>query len=156
MGALFCARRLEADRWPEDGTGNKDYPTHHYDMCRPAEQIVDFVGLRRKTLDADGPQDVSLAPGETTYWYRFRPTADAIATNDATLKNLPLITSHGFIGSSDPKPRWYTTDPYDNVPIAKLGARRGGNFMPGRPPPRGGKWMSASWERFAGTYTGRR
>jgi hypothetical protein len=64
MCALFRARRVEADRRPEDGTENKNYLTHQYDTCRPAEQMVDFVGLRRKTLNANGLQDVGLGPGD--------------------------------------------------------------------------------------------
>lgn len=41
------------------------------------------------------------------------------------MRNLSLITSHGFIGSSDPGSSWYTPDHYDNVPVAKLRAKRG-------------------------------
>lgn len=112
------------DRWPEEGTDNKADLRHDYNMYWPAEQILDFLSFMRKTLDANGLEDVGLAPGETTYWYRFRPIADAILGNENALKNLSLITSHGFIGSSDPKSRWYTPDPYDNVPIARLRAKR--------------------------------
>ncbi len=113
-----------SDRWPEDGTDNENYSRHDYNMYWPPEQVVDFLTFMRKTLDANGLQDVGLTPGETTYWYRFRPIADAIVANDRALKNLSLITSHGFIGSSDPKSRWYNPDPYDNVPIATLRAKR--------------------------------
>jgi len=113
-----------ADRWPEDGMDNRDYLKHDYNMYWPPKQIVDFLSFMRKTLDANGLEDVGMGPGEATYWYRFRPIAEAIVTDDTALKNLSLITNHGFIGSSGPKSRWYTPDPYDNVPIAGLRARR--------------------------------
>ncbi len=113
-----------AHRWPNDGADNESYLRHDYNMHWPPEQIVDFLNLLRRTLDANGLEDVGLAPGETTYWYRLRPIAEAILANDGALKNLFLITSHGFIGSSDPKSHWYTPNPYDNLPIRKLRARK--------------------------------
>jgi len=113
-----------ADRWPDEGTDSEAYLRHDYNMYWPQEQIVDFLSSMRETLDANGLQDVGLTPGETTYWYRFRPIAEAILASEAALSNLSLISNHGFIGSSDPRSRWYTPDPYEDVPLPRLRARR--------------------------------
>ncbi|MBN1582308.1 MAG: hypothetical protein JXA89_16500 [Anaerolineae bacterium] len=91
-------------RWPEDGT--EGGLNHDYNMYWPPEQVVDFIKFMRPMLDAQGMQDVGIAPGETSNWYRFYEWgyAEAIAEDEQAVKNLGLITSHGFYGTN---PRWY-------------------------------------------------
>jgi hypothetical protein len=57
-------------------------------------------------LDAQGMQDVGVAPGETSNWFRFYEWgyADALADPE-TAAALGLITSHGFYGRN--VGRWY-------------------------------------------------
>lgn len=58
-------------------------------------------------LAAQGMEDVGVAPGETTNWYRFADWgyAHAIADDPEAVANLGLITSHGFKGA--PQGQWY-------------------------------------------------
>jgi hypothetical protein len=76
-------------------------------MYWPPEQVAEFVRIMRPMLDAQGMQDVGIAPGETSNWYRFYEWgyADALADDPQTVESLGLITSHGFKGSG--KGRWY-------------------------------------------------
>jgi hypothetical protein len=92
-------------RWPEDGT--EGGLNHDYNMYWPPEQVADFVGFMRPMLDAQDMQDVGIAPGETSNWYRFYEWgyADAMADDPLALRNLGLITSHGFFGRNPG--RWY-------------------------------------------------
>jgi len=62
--------------------------------------VADFIGFTRSMLDKQGMQEIGIAPGETSNWYRFHEWgyAAAIARHPAAMKNLGLITSHGFIG----------------------------------------------------------
>jgi len=93
-------------RWPEDGT--EGGLNHDYNMYWPPEQVVEFMELIPPILKANGMGDVTVAPGETSNWYRFSEWgyADALADNDAAIGNLGLITSHGFRGNPHPG-RWY-------------------------------------------------
>jgi hypothetical protein len=92
-------------RWPLDGS-TAGGPNHDYNMYWPPEQVTDFIGFMRPMLDAQGMQDVGIAPGETSNWYRFYEWgyADAIAKDERASEHLGLITSHGFYGTN---PRWY-------------------------------------------------
>jgi hypothetical protein len=85
-------------RWPEDG-GTAGEPRHDYNLYWPPEQVVDFLKFMRGMLDKEGLREVGLTPGETSNWYRFSEWgyASAIASGPEALKNLGLITSHGFI-----------------------------------------------------------
>jgi hypothetical protein len=62
------------------------------------EQVVDFIKFMSPQLDALGLTEVSVTPGETTFWRRFYESgyASAIAEDLVAIKNLGLITSHGF------------------------------------------------------------
>jgi hypothetical protein len=86
------------ERWPEDGS-SAGAERHDYNLYWPPEQVADFVGFTRAMLDRQGLGDVGIAPGETTNWLRFHEWgyAAAIANHPAAMKNLGLITSHGFI-----------------------------------------------------------
>jgi hypothetical protein len=93
-------------RWPEDGS-TWDRLSHDYNMFWPPEQVVDFLKFMRGMLDEQGLEDVGLAPGETSNWYRFNEWgyAHAIASDPVAMKNLGLITSHGFISFG--RSRWF-------------------------------------------------
>jgi hypothetical protein len=89
-------------RWPAGGTGHT--LNHDYNMYWPPEQVVDFIRFMPAMLQAQGLEDVGVAPGETTLWSRFSDWgyADAIADDGEAIKNIGLITSHGFRGSPHP------------------------------------------------------
>lgn len=94
-------------RWPADGKTGNIGTGHDYNMFWPPEQVVDFLKFMRPMLDEAGLKDVGLTPGECTNWYRFSAWgyADAIADDQIALKNLGLITSHGFYSGS--YGRWF-------------------------------------------------
>jgi hypothetical protein len=93
-------------RWPLDGSTD-DALSHDYNMYWPPEQVVDFLKLIPPILKAQGMEDVGIAPGETTNWYRFSEWgyADAVAADWEAVARLGLITSHGFKGA--PRGTWY-------------------------------------------------
>ena len=95
------------ERWPLDGSGAGGL-NHDYNMYWPPEQVVDFIKFVPDILEAQGMDDVGVAPGETTNWYRFSEWgyADAIADDPEAIEKLGLITSHGFKGADAPG-RWY-------------------------------------------------
>jgi hypothetical protein len=82
-------------------------PNHDYNMFWPPEQVVDFLRFMRGMMDRQGLRDVGITPGETSNWYRFAEWgyAHAIASDPAAMKNLGLITSHGFVGFN--RGRWF-------------------------------------------------
>ncbi len=93
-------------RWPLDGS-TWDSLNHDYNMYWSPEQVAEFIAFMREMLDRLGLSDLGIAPGETTNWYRFSEMgyAEAIIDNPQSLKNLGLITSHGFFGRG--LGRWY-------------------------------------------------
>lgn len=93
-------------RWPEDGAGPGD-SRHDYNMFWPPEQVVDFLRFLRPMMDRHGLSAVGITPGETSNWYRFAEWgyAQAIASDPVAMKNLGLITSHGFVGFG--QNRWF-------------------------------------------------
>ncbi|MBN2450974.1 MAG: hypothetical protein JXR77_11325 [Lentisphaeria bacterium] len=94
-------------RWPEDGTSGNIGKGHDYNLFWPPDQVVDFLQLLRPVLDAQGLEDVGITPGECSNWYRFQAWgyADTIARNPRALRNLALITSHGFYNGA--YGRWF-------------------------------------------------
>lgn len=95
-------------RWPADGNESNFSVGHDYNMYWPREQVVDFLVLMRPMLDKAGLKNVGLTPGETTYWSKFYTTgyAQAIFDNKQAMKNLSLITSHGFY-APNLEDRWF-------------------------------------------------
>jgi hypothetical protein len=93
-------------RWPEDGSTSGG-EGHDYNMFWPPEQVVDFLRFMRGMLDEQGLHEVGITPGEPSNWYRFTEWgyAHAIASDPVALKNLGLITSHGFISFN--RNRWF-------------------------------------------------
>ncbi|GAA4451307.1 hypothetical protein GCM10023189_13180 [Nibrella saemangeumensis] len=94
-------------RWDaEDKTGNIG-TGHDYNMYWSPAQTAEFVKLTRAALDKAGLKEVGVTPGENTNWYRFSNWgyAYALADDPEALRNLGLITSHGFyVGSYG---RWF-------------------------------------------------
>lgn len=93
-------------RWPSDGSTD-DKLSHDYNMYWPPEQVADFLAFMQPMVVKHGLSDVRVTPGENTNWVRFHEWgyAQAIADNPEAMKNLGLITSHGFV-SFNPN-RWF-------------------------------------------------
>jgi hypothetical protein len=95
-------------RWPRDGKTGEIGTGHDYNLYWPTELINEIIPMLRASLDKNGFRDVGVTNGENTNWWRFSNWgyAHALYTNDRALKDLGLITSHGFfhgfIGT-----RWY-------------------------------------------------
>ncbi|MGQ9604986.1 MAG: hypothetical protein ACUVTW_02225 [Thermogutta sp.] len=83
-------------RWTQAGL--TDFAGHDYNLFWPPEQVKEFIVSVTHALRAAGLEDVGVTCGETTNWYRFDAWgyADAIADDPTTLRELALITSHGF------------------------------------------------------------
>jgi O-glycosyl hydrolase len=94
-------------RWPADGKSGNIGKGNDYNMFWPPEQVVDFLRFMPAMLKEQGLPDVGVSPGECTNWYRFSAWgyADAIADDEVALRNLGLITSHGFYGGT--YGRWF-------------------------------------------------
>ncbi len=92
-------------RWPTDGK-SAGFASHDYNLFWPPRQVADFMTMLRPMMDKAGSSDVGITPGETTNWWRFLTWgyAPAIWADDAALKAMGLITSHGFTGGRD---QWY-------------------------------------------------
>jgi hypothetical protein len=82
---------------------------HDYNLFWEPEMVADMINLMRPMLDQRGLEDVEVTCGEYTNWYRFPAWgyAMAIYQNKEALKNLGLITSHGFYVGSIDKLRWF-------------------------------------------------
>jgi len=87
-------------RWTQEGLTDRE--SHDYNMFWPPEQVAEFITLVDTALKRSGLSDVKVTPGETSNWYRFDHWgyADALCDNDAALRSLGLITSHGFYNGS--------------------------------------------------------
>jgi hypothetical protein len=84
------------NRWPVDGA-SAGAPGHDYNLWWPSSQVVDFLRFMRPMMDRQGLKDVGLTPGETSNWETFgRWYAYYIYSDPVAMKNLGLITSHGF------------------------------------------------------------
>ena len=95
-------------RWPRDGS-NPGEDHRDYNLYWPPEQVVEFLKITRKVLDANGLQEIGLTPGETQTWYRFDQWgyARAIVNDEQALQNLDLITSHSFANLEIPNSLYY-------------------------------------------------
>lgn len=85
-------------RWPEDGGDDQDHLRHDYNLYWSPAMVRDFIRLLPEMLSVEGMGDVGVTSGECTNWSRFHEWgyADAIADDPEVVKNLGLITSHGF------------------------------------------------------------
>lgn len=122
-------------RWNQAGFTERW--SHDYNLHWPAEQVADFVHLVRRSLDEQGLQEVGVAPGETSNWYRFVAWgyADALVDDPVALGDLGLITSHGFYSGN--YGRWFGE--HASAGIDRLRERRPGLHA----------WVtSTSWSRM--------
>jgi hypothetical protein len=110
----FTATRAEVDFSKQlqvwDGFGfNYVETAHTYDYGEFTQEYGGFslldeqekqeiVKLVRDLLDSQGLQDIGVTPGEPSNWYRFVAWgyANAFVDDPVALRDLGLITSHGF------------------------------------------------------------
>lgn len=83
-------------RWEKDGTTS--WPGHDYNLYWPPEQVVDFLEWMPQMVKEAGLKDVVVTNGEPSNWYRFSTWGfvDALLKSKKAMKNMKLITSHGF------------------------------------------------------------
>jgi hypothetical protein len=96
------------ERWPWDGKEGNIGKGHDYNLFWPPAQVTDFLTFMQPMLRKAGLNDIKVTNGEPTNWYRFSfwGFPEEIASNKTALKNLGIITSHGFyVGGYDN--RWY-------------------------------------------------
>jgi len=87
-------------RWETDGITHEALNIgHDYNLYWPPSQVIDFLSFMPEMIKKAGLNDVKVTPGETYSWDKFLKWGYpyAIADNDKALKNLGLITSHGFL-----------------------------------------------------------
>jgi hypothetical protein len=98
-------------RWPEDGGSDElvDKDGHDYNVYMDPDMLVKCINSMRTSLDAYKLKNVGVTNGEPTNWYRFWAWnyARTIARDKKALKNLALITSHGFYVGGMHSPRWF-------------------------------------------------
>ena len=98
-------------RWPADGGADEllDKDGHDYNVYMDPQMVVMTINRLRKSLDKIGLEDVGITNGETTNWYRFGAWnyAKTISRDKEALKNLSLITAHGFYVGGMGSPRWF-------------------------------------------------
>jgi hypothetical protein len=87
-------------RWTQNGL--TDFEGHDYNMYWSPEQVREYLAMMPAMMKKAGVGDVGITPGETSNWYRFYywGYANAIAKDPVAVKNLGLITSHGFYGGN--------------------------------------------------------
>jgi len=99
------------NRWKADGGDDPDMYAHDYNMWWPSHQIVDFIKYADDILYANNMLDVKISSGETQTWRHFHSyqnwdsvdvnIAEEISLDQEAMKNLGLITSHGFLKHYD-------------------------------------------------------
>jgi hypothetical protein len=85
-------------RWPLDGSSGNIGKGHDYNaFWRPAE-VAHFIGFMRPLMDEMGLKEVGITPGECSNWRNVSGMLYdwAIFDNPQALKNIGLLTSHGF------------------------------------------------------------
>jgi hypothetical protein len=103
-------------RWPQDGTtGGSLDEGHDYNFFWTPEQTVEMLKIMRPMLDKAGLKEVGVTNGEYTNWYRFYHWgfAKALSESKEALRNLAMITSHGFYVGRIEAGRWY--GPHSNL-----------------------------------------
>lgn len=87
------------NRWPVEGGAHRGGASADYNMYWPPSQVVDFLQFMRPMMDREGLQEVGLTPGETSNWAAFGSMgyAYALYADPIALKNMALVTSHGFV-----------------------------------------------------------
>ena len=85
------------NRWPKDGNHGAIGDGHDYNVFWRPHQVAYFLEFMPSMI-RDAGLDIGLTPGETTYWRSFaaRWYHWAIHDSEIALRNMALITSHGF------------------------------------------------------------
>jgi hypothetical protein len=111
------------DSWNAKGYPKANVMTGRLDrgLLWPKEQIADYLGFMRAKLYAQGLHEVGLTPGETRTWgfLNSQGIPDEIISKAKAMKNLGLITSHGFMRYETGNKRFRPAD-YDSTGIEKL------------------------------------
>ncbi|UCF14028.1 MAG: hypothetical protein JSW59_11505 [Phycisphaerales bacterium] len=111
------------DSWNAKGYPKTNVMTGRMDrgLLWPKEQIADYLGFMRAKLDAQGLHEVGLTPGETRAWgfLNSQSIPDEIISKARAMKNLGLITSHGFMRYETGNKLFRPAD-YDGTGIEKL------------------------------------
>lgn len=107
----FAKRGLEETR--KRGCDPPAYYGAEHNLWWPDHQVVDFLRYAREVLDRQGLKEVGLTNGETNSWgaffsYKVKDGtvfefARRLREDPVAVKNLALITSHGFRQSYDPR-----------------------------------------------------
>lgn len=92
-------------RWT--AAGLTDNPGHDYNVFLPPEQLARLVKVTAAEVRAAGLRDLGVTPGECTNWFRFSQWgyAAALAGDREAVRDLGLITSHGFYSGG--YTRWF-------------------------------------------------
>lgn len=85
-------------RWPYDGSHGNIGTGHDYNMFWPPELVEEMIRTVAEVIRARGLSDLWPTNGETSSWNRFDSWgyADAVANSEAAVREMGLITSHGF------------------------------------------------------------
>ncbi|HYW95307.1 MAG TPA: hypothetical protein VE870_06960, partial [Bacteroidales bacterium] len=94
-------------RWPWDGSDPNIGHGHDYNMWWTPSLVAEMIKVTHDSLVAGGMGDVGVTPGETSNWYRFSywGYSDAVSEDPEAVKDLGLITSHGFFNGT--YGRWF-------------------------------------------------
>lgn len=106
-------------RWNLDGSTERT--GDDYNVYMSPQVTMDMMRALRENLDKRGLKNVGVTNGETTNWYRFWSWkyAKEIANNKQALKDLSLITSHGFYSGYQYEARWYAPHTSDGIDLVR-------------------------------------
>lgn len=108
------------ERWPWDGMEGNIGKGHDYNLFWPPAQVADFLSFMQPMLNKAGLSDVRVTNGEPTNWYRFSfwGYPEEISANKEALKNLGIITSHGFYAGGYDN-RWYGSHTSNGISLLR-------------------------------------
>ena len=94
-------------RWPLDGSDPNIGSGHDYNLWWSPALVAEMIKVVHDSLATAGLGNVGVTPGETSNWYRFSywGYSDAISEDPEAVKDLGLITSHGFYNGN--YGRWF-------------------------------------------------
>jgi hypothetical protein len=97
-------------RWPADGSVEDTHKDgHDYNFFWSPEQTTTILKMLRPLFDKRGLKNVGITNGEYTNWYRFNAWgfAGALERDTFALRQIALITSHGFYVGSMTAGHWF-------------------------------------------------
>lgn len=85
------------NRWPLDGSTGNIGQGHDYNAFWRPWEVAHFLDFMPEMIEETGI-DVGLTPGECSNWGKFKNMCYhwAIYDNEQAIRNISLITSHGF------------------------------------------------------------